>query len=337
MKKIRINELARELEVKPGVILELLPELGVREKKTHSSSIDEDVAIVLRQRLTGSGVSTPERPEASNGHVHEAPTSDAHERMPEPAAETPAQSQAAEVSPVQEPVTPVRAGLQPPLRTSATTVAPIADREPSPPATATGATPLSSEISASGEAARAADAEHSIPKFQPLRPPLGGSAIHPPLAQPSSHPPATGPINRSISIPARPLPQATPRTGTSGAGMAATGPRQPLPAESARPPLGMPTRPVRPESHVEPSVPTQSSTSPQPSQPKSPQPPTHGRSGSELGFGIDDTWFAYPFASVAPAPGPDPWCAHCTPARWCKTARRPTCRATNGSAASRSG
>ena len=36
MSKIRINELARELEVKPNVILELLPELGVMDKKTHS-------------------------------------------------------------------------------------------------------------------------------------------------------------------------------------------------------------------------------------------------------------------------------------------------------------
>ena len=49
MKKIRINELARELEVKAHEILELLPEMGVTEKKTHSSSIDEDVAIKLRR------------------------------------------------------------------------------------------------------------------------------------------------------------------------------------------------------------------------------------------------------------------------------------------------
>src|SRR5450631_3793754 len=49
MKKIRINELARELEVKAHEILERLPELGVQEKKTHSSSIDEDVAIKLRR------------------------------------------------------------------------------------------------------------------------------------------------------------------------------------------------------------------------------------------------------------------------------------------------
>src|SRR5689334_125256 len=48
MKKIRINELARELEVKAHEILDRLPELGVAEKKTHSSSIDEDVADKLR-------------------------------------------------------------------------------------------------------------------------------------------------------------------------------------------------------------------------------------------------------------------------------------------------
>ena len=30
MSKVRINELARELEVKPNVILDLLPELGCR-------------------------------------------------------------------------------------------------------------------------------------------------------------------------------------------------------------------------------------------------------------------------------------------------------------------
>src|SRR5579862_8910920 len=53
MSKIRINELARELEVKPNVILELLPELGVSDKKTHSSSLDDDVALEVRRRLGG--------------------------------------------------------------------------------------------------------------------------------------------------------------------------------------------------------------------------------------------------------------------------------------------
>ncbi len=57
MNKIRINELARELEVKAHEIIDRLPELGVTEKKTHSSSIDEDVAIKLR-RLLGLHVPT---------------------------------------------------------------------------------------------------------------------------------------------------------------------------------------------------------------------------------------------------------------------------------------
>src|SRR5678810_374911 len=59
MVKIRINELARELEVKPNVILDMLPELGVAEKKTHSSSIDEPVAIEVKRRLTGESNGSP--------------------------------------------------------------------------------------------------------------------------------------------------------------------------------------------------------------------------------------------------------------------------------------
>jgi len=41
MSKIRINDLARELEVKSKTILDVLPIVGVTEKKTHSSSIEE--------------------------------------------------------------------------------------------------------------------------------------------------------------------------------------------------------------------------------------------------------------------------------------------------------
>lgn len=49
MDYIKINELARELEVKAQKILDWLPELGVHEKKTHSSSITEDVAREVRR------------------------------------------------------------------------------------------------------------------------------------------------------------------------------------------------------------------------------------------------------------------------------------------------
>src|SRR5438445_13251030 len=46
--QIRINELARDLEVKAKAILEYLPQAGVTEKKTHSSSIDLAAAEKVR-------------------------------------------------------------------------------------------------------------------------------------------------------------------------------------------------------------------------------------------------------------------------------------------------
>ncbi len=46
--KIRINDLARELEVKSKAILDVLPEVGVTEKKTHSSSITVEEAEKVR-------------------------------------------------------------------------------------------------------------------------------------------------------------------------------------------------------------------------------------------------------------------------------------------------
>src|ERR1039458_5568872 len=72
MKKIRINELARELEVKAHEILERLPEVGVSEKKTHSSSIDEDAAIRLR-RLYGHDVPdyVPDESDAAEAELRE--------------------------------------------------------------------------------------------------------------------------------------------------------------------------------------------------------------------------------------------------------------------------
>src|SRR5713226_5661755 len=51
--QVRINELARELEVKAKAIIDLLAGYGVTEKKTHSSSIPADVAEKVRKRILG--------------------------------------------------------------------------------------------------------------------------------------------------------------------------------------------------------------------------------------------------------------------------------------------
>src|SRR6201996_3949027 len=48
MSKVRINDLARELEVKSRQILDVLGELGLGEGKTHSSSIEDHEADKVR-------------------------------------------------------------------------------------------------------------------------------------------------------------------------------------------------------------------------------------------------------------------------------------------------
>jgi len=48
MSKVRINDLARELEVKSRAILDVLDNVGVTEKKTHSSSLEADEAERVR-------------------------------------------------------------------------------------------------------------------------------------------------------------------------------------------------------------------------------------------------------------------------------------------------
>src|SRR6266536_1571358 len=55
MSKIRINDLARELEVKSKAILFVLNEAAATEKKTHSSSLEDHEADRVRLRLRGPG------------------------------------------------------------------------------------------------------------------------------------------------------------------------------------------------------------------------------------------------------------------------------------------
>jgi translation initiation factor IF-2 len=58
MSKVRINDLAREMEVKSKQILDVLGELGLGEGKTHSSSIEEYEAEKVRAQFQrGSGAS----------------------------------------------------------------------------------------------------------------------------------------------------------------------------------------------------------------------------------------------------------------------------------------
>src|SRR5258708_14161764 len=59
MSKIRINDLARELEVKSKEILDALTTVGVTEKKTHSSSLEDHEAELVRKHLRGRSEAAP--------------------------------------------------------------------------------------------------------------------------------------------------------------------------------------------------------------------------------------------------------------------------------------
>ncbi len=65
MSKIRINDLARELEVKSKEILDALTSVGVTEKKTHSSSLEEHEAELVRKHLRGQSDAAPSSAKSS--------------------------------------------------------------------------------------------------------------------------------------------------------------------------------------------------------------------------------------------------------------------------------
>jgi translation initiation factor IF-2 len=78
MGKIRINELARELEVKSNVVLEYLAEMGIQDKKSHSSALEDDLAEKVRAHFRAEA-----EPAAKPAKVSAAPEPSA------PAAEAP--------------------------------------------------------------------------------------------------------------------------------------------------------------------------------------------------------------------------------------------------------
>src|SRR5271157_3819484 len=225
MKKIRINELARELEVKAHEILERLPELGVQEKKTHSSSIDEDVAIKLR-RLYGFEVpdlepSEVEEPVAPLEAVPGAAAEPSPAAVTEAGPAVPAEGETAPVSErpaLERPAAPGPGGA-PPIRP------PLAGGRPIHPPVAGGPRP----------AAPAAPAAPAPPAaiIAPGRPvPPSAKPLPGPAGSPLGPAPKPGQI---LSGPRQPFPAGGPGGGVEGLRPAAPAPSRPMPAPRQRP------------------------------------------------------------------------------------------------------
>src|ERR1700677_315447 len=157
MSKVRINDLARELEVKSRAILDSLTAVGVTEKKTHSSSLEEDEAERVRQHFqrsgrNGAGAARVESAEPKQkidwsrvskpGDVLKAiqqRKDEAAAVAQRPSVPPPAQPQAAKPSAPAPPVAPPPAGTSPAAR-----VAPPSPAIPRPAGPAPGSPPASS-------------------------------------------------------------------------------------------------------------------------------------------------------------------------------------------------
>ncbi len=259
MSKVRINDLARALEVKSRAILDTLPLVGVTEKKTHSSSLEEHeaekVRVYIRSAAEGSSSagrsnSRPVRGEEeiktkidlSNisrpGDVLKAITQQkeavapvAPRPVPPPAAHAPA----AAPPPVEKPVAAPPAAVSRPATVAPpapkpVVVPPAASVAPTSPAPVITPRPVGVPPAATHQAS-------SSPVQPPIRPTphLVPSVPTPPPPVVSAAPPSAPPV---VARPVAPQPPA---------------PRMIVPQTGPRPVYKAPVRPAPPP--VQPGVP----------------------------------------------------------------------------------
>ncbi|HVO99286.1 MAG TPA: translation initiation factor IF-2 [Bryobacteraceae bacterium] len=303
MSKIRINELARELEVKPSVILETLAELGVADKKTHSSSLDDDIALMVRQRVTGEAAA-PAAPEearreaaapepepvraqpapkhaktevsAEPQHHKEAPEAKAHEEVPSvphrlaPPLRPPLSSGGPSFHPPAiplPPTTPQR--LTPPVATAPPSI-PVPPASPAPAAPAAKAPPIPAKPLPSLKPGQILTGPR-----QPLPPGIGDIPKTPPVI---ATPGAPRPAAPSIPAPPR-TPSSRPAVPSGAPGAAPSQPlRPPAKPNLAGQPQARPVVPPRPDmvARLAPRPPA-TPAAPRPGMPSRPSSPVPGR------------------------------------------------------------
>ena len=220
MSKIRINDLARELEVKSKAILDALPEVGVTEKKTHSSSVEEHEAEKVRAYLRAASeahtAARPSRPSRAVGDEIKTKIDLSNISRPGDVLNAIRKQQA----PATTAAPPVR-----PVAAASPTIAPPVSTVKAPPA------PPTSSV---------APPPPRVVVPQPtVRPTF--SAPPPPVVQP----PASAAAPPTMPVPARPVtpPVATPPAAQAAAPISVTAaPPAPVAAKPAAP-----AAPLRPQ------------------------------------------------------------------------------------------
>ena len=243
--KIRINDLARELEVKSKAILDVLAEVGVTEKKTHSSSLEEHEAELVRKRLQSHAESTAGSAKAARSiHAEDEIKTKidlSHISRPGDVLRAIKEKAAVEHPPVAKP--PV---ARPP--------APAVEAKPASPAAPpkTAATkpavepPAPRFITPASVAAQRPPAVVVIPPKAPVAPAASAAT---PSAPGASVPPAVAVPPRAVPPSASPLagvPPAAPASAPAGTQLHAAAPERPSAPAAPPPRVIMPQTGPRP-------------------------------------------------------------------------------------------
>src|SRR5579872_1915530 len=276
--QIRINELARELEVKAKAIIDYLPEAGVTEKKTHSSSIDVEAAERVRKHFRDAA---EEEAAAEQRAVAEKAAKDAAAKA--------ARLKPAVVAP--PPPRPVAAAPHAPVVTTPPPVV-AAPAPPAPPVPKPAPAPAPAVIAAKPAApavappapVKPAAAPAAAPPKPPVRPPVTAPVAPrqvPPPAPPMAKPPATKPP--ATKPPATPPPAVARPAASPSAAARPGGTTHPTSAVKSAPKPNW--NPLPPGARVNPPAPVRPTASARPGAAQSrfpSRPGAPGRPGQQV-------------------------------------------------------
>ncbi|MGH9476033.1 MAG: translation initiation factor IF-2 [Terriglobales bacterium] len=240
---IRINELARELEVKSKEILEALTAIGYTEKRTHSSAIEDDVAE--RVRRYKHGATGEAAPAAVAEPAKQPPAAPKPEAQPQPVEREQENISAAAPTP---PVATPAASPAPTVRVPSLRKAPL-DATPAAPAPVPSRPKLPMSPERPVYHAPAPGARPAPPAAAPTpeasrRPPVA------PAAEAGAKPTSATPVPKAPPVRRQPqlnfsAPAAAPGTPLSGPPRRVIVPVAPQrPSYTAPPPRPLPGRPL---------------------------------------------------------------------------------------------
>src|SRR5579863_6214158 len=232
MSKVRINDLARELEVKSKAILDVLQAVGVTEKKTHSSSLEDFEAEKVRVHFRASAETAPSARSARTlrGEDEIKTKIDlSHITRPGDVLKAITQRKETAAVPVARPVAPAAILAPPAVASRPAVTAPPAARPAAPPAAAppVAAQTISAQpVSAQSTASVAAPVRPAI--APPVERPIAAPSVSPVIAAPPARPASPAGLTAAPAAPSAPSAAAS-GTPAQISASAPAAPRPPAP------------------------------------------------------------------------------------------------------------